>query len=405
MTAKMPDQAPVVVVALPFAYQDGMDKYNGIMRHLRETGQEWELWIVRDLMNVEQFRQHLSQSVTGVICGFVGYGDERRGTDIPAMCMNLCRLRKIPLVGLDWQLEDIRRKRFRRCSFLNIDSEKIGTLAAQTIEKSGNYASFGFVGMYRKSAWSRNRGAFFARELRKNRHYNVRIYHGDIRPGADELRAWLAALSKPAAVFAANDCVADSVLKTCLRSGLRVPVDLAVIGVDDDPVFCVHTRPTLTSIHPDFEEMGYLAAKELTRLMAADEKGVRMVVSGQPTVTSRTSTAPCSPTGKLVRRVDEIIEERACEDFDSNVVADELKISRRLLDLRDRQIKGMSVREAVIKARVGQAKHLLTYSGLSIGTICKMCGYRTDSYLGKVFQKQEGLSMSAYRQLNKDGKK
>ena len=33
---RKPGQIPVVVVALPFAYQDGIDKYNGIMRYLRE---------------------------------------------------------------------------------------------------------------------------------------------------------------------------------------------------------------------------------------------------------------------------------------------------------------------------------------------------------------------------------
>jgi len=312
-----------------------MDKYNGIMRFLRETGADWELRIVRETLNVEQFRQVMSESVAGVICGTAGrFEGSQRDTYLPVECLNACRRRKIPLVGLDWPLEEFKWQQLKQCSFLNIDSEKVGDFAAEVFLKAGTYASYGFVGMYPESAWSRNRGASFVRGLRKAGQRNLRLFKGDVTGASAELYRWLKALRKPTAVFASNDCAADVVLKTCVRNGLRVPEDLAVLGVDDDPVFCVHTRPTLSSIHPDFEEMGYLAAKELSRLMAGQSGGENIVVAGKLTVTNRMSTAPCSPAGMLVRRVDEIIAARACQNLDSDVIADELKISRRLLDLR-----------------------------------------------------------------------
>ena len=395
-------QTPVVVVALPFAYQDGVDKYNGIMRFLRENGIDWSLSIVRDTLDVDQFRKCVTSRVVGVICGTAGCFDGGlHDIHIITECLSVCQLRKIPLVGLDWPRENFKWQKIRKGSFFNIDSEKIGLVAAQALMKAGQYASYGFVGMYPACSWSRDRGAFFARGLRKAGHHNVRIFKGDLQSEGNALYDWLKMLPKPTGVFAANDCAADIVLKTCLHGGLRVPEDLSVIGVDDDPIFCVHTRPTLTSIHPDFEEMGYLAAKELHRLIAGKSKGVRKVVAGEPVITSRMSTAPCSPTGMMIRRVDEIIESRACQDVDSNTIADELNVSRRLLDLRYRQIKGMSVREAIVQTRVRRAKHLLAYSGHSIGTVCKMCGYRTESYLGKVFLKQVGLTMGDYRERNR----
>ena len=46
-------QVPVVVVALPFAYREGVDRYNGIMRYLRERDLDWELRIVRETLSVE----------------------------------------------------------------------------------------------------------------------------------------------------------------------------------------------------------------------------------------------------------------------------------------------------------------------------------------------------------------
>ena len=45
----------------------------------------------------------------------------------------------------------------------------------------------------------------------------------------------LASLPRPAAVFAYNDCVAADVIDACRDCGLRVPEEIAVLGVDDNP--------------------------------------------------------------------------------------------------------------------------------------------------------------------------
>lgn len=389
---------PIVVVALPLAYQDGMDKYDGVMRYLREAKAEWELRIVREAQDIELFRRCLEEPVDGLICGTVGrFADNRRDLYLPMECLDFCRRRKIPLVGLDWPLEELNCRQLKRASFLNIDSEQIGAYAADVLLGAGAYTSYGFVGMYPESAWSRDRGAFFARRLRKAGRRNVNLFKGDILSDEPELQSWLKGLEKPAAVFASNDCAADVVLKVCRRSGLRVPEELAVLGVDDDPVFCVHTRPTLSSVRPNFRTMGYLAARELSRLMSGRATGREAVVAGDISVTLRMSTAPSSPAGALVRRADEIIASRACEAIDSNAIAAELKISRRLLDFRYRQISGISVREAIVRMRIEKAKRLLSYSGHTIGTICRLCGYRTESYFEKVFLAHERVSMGKYR--------
>ena len=83
-----------------------MDKYNGLMRYLRETGTDWELRIVREALGVEQFRRSVSDSVDGVICGTAGrFEGNQRGGYLPTECLNFCLRRRIPLVGLDWPLE------------------------------------------------------------------------------------------------------------------------------------------------------------------------------------------------------------------------------------------------------------------------------------------------------------
>ena len=390
-----------VVIALPFACRDGMDKYNGVMRYLRESGRAWNLRIVRNIPNAAFFDRCLALGISGVICGittFECFTGDRPDANTLLACLRSCQRKGIPFVGLDWPLKELGLRPSRRESFLNIDSERIGNLAAEVLLRAGNHSSYGFVGSYPGCAWARERGAAFAHGVRKTGRRNVRIFDGDPFMDADGVSAWLKALPKPAAVFASNDCVADVVLRICRNAGLRVPEDLSVLGVDDDLLFCEHARPTLSSVHPDFEAMGFEAARELDRLIAKKKAhGRRMVVAGSPKAVERMSTAPCSPAGSLVRRVDEIILERVCRRLTSDMIAGELKVSRRLMDLRYRQLKGMTVRDAIVQARVRRAKHLLNNSNYSIGTISAMCGYQGANYLGKVFFTQEGLTMGEYR--------
>lgn len=66
------------------------------------------------------------------------------------------------------------------------------------------------------------------------------------------LREWLGTLQLPSGLFAANDRVASEVLVAAAYMKLKVPSELAVVGVDNFAPICEHTIPALTSIQPDF---------------------------------------------------------------------------------------------------------------------------------------------------------
>lgn len=395
----------VVVVALPFAYREGVDEYNGIMRHLRESSEEWDLRIVRHSFDAQLFSGLPPDAVSGVVCGIntrpglAGYEPY-----FDAAVLEFLVSRAIPVVGIDLPL-DIHRyaRRGAKCAFVSIDSEAIGRKAAQHLAKLGCYESFGFVGSFADRGWSRDRGAFFARELRSLGRRNIRIFQGEAKNRKEELLAWLKRLPKPAAVFASNDHCAAAILRICEDGALRVSDDLAVLGVDDDPILCIHTRPSLSSIRPDFESEGYLAAKTLSMMMKGQKVASLQLVGGDMTVTDRMSTAPCAPSGRLVRRADEIIAERACKGLNSDIIADMLGISRRLLDLRYRQINGISVHEAIENARMERAKSLLATTRLSHREIARSCGYSSEAYMEHVFVKRFGKTMREYRRRIEKG--
>jgi LacI family transcriptional regulator len=89
----------------------------------------------------------------------------------------------------------------------------------------------------------------------------------------------------PTAVFAASDEMAVGALLAARAAGLRVPVDLALVGFDDIEVASV-VDPPLTTVAQDKPGFGVAAAKAIMGMITgADQAGpvilpTRLVVRG-----------------------------------------------------------------------------------------------------------------------------
>src|SRR6266478_2092632 len=73
---------------------------------------------------------------------------------------------------------------------------------------------------------------------------------------------------RPTAIFAATDQMAYGVLAAAEEYGLSVPVDVALVGFDDD-VPSAHVRPALTTIRQPNLEMGQQGIKLLLSILEA----------------------------------------------------------------------------------------------------------------------------------------
>jgi LacI family transcriptional regulator len=91
------------------------------------------------------------------------------------------------------------------------------------------------------------------------------------------------------AMFCANDVMAIGALRCLRERGLRVPEDLAVIGMDDIAQGQVCT-PTLTSVSLQAEERGALAAKLLFERLSSDIDLEPRRVMVQPRLVARESS-------------------------------------------------------------------------------------------------------------------
>lgn len=124
---------------------------------------------------------------------------------------------------------------------------------------------------------------------------SVPVLEGDYRISSGEkLAAELLdrpAKERPTALICANDLMAIGVLSYCRRVGLRVPLDISVVGFDDLP-FASLLTPGLTTVRQPAREMGVAATRLLLGMVDGEEPVSPPPVAVTPMIRESTAPAP-----------------------------------------------------------------------------------------------------------------
>lgn len=374
-----------IITVLPIAAQDGLDKYAGIMRYINEHDLDWNLIIDRLDQSRETAPSNVDiESADGTIID---------GSAPEAMRKAYIRTSYRPLAAVDWQtLENLSGRRNTVC--INADDKAIADAAFKAITSNGRCASIAFMPALRALGWSKLRGRRLQELTRKS---DIAFFGLSAdRP----LEAQLRALPKPAAVFAANDRAAEKVLKAAVREDIAVPQDLSVLGVDNSRFICLHSHPPLSSIQPDFEAAGYKAAAAIAAMLEK-RKYERKQTYGVKNVIRRQSLEPFGTAGRLVQRARAIIGDSYTRKERIDEIAARVKVSRRLLDRRFRQITGKSILETITELRIEEACRLLRTTDIPISHICNTCALGSGTYPQRLFRRHMGMTMREYRTQNR----
>jgi len=202
--------------------------------------------------------------------------------------------------------------------------------------------------------------------------------------------------------MAAWDTRATQVLNICQEAGIKVPRQIAVLGVDNDELLDESCDPPLTSIQPDHEKLGYAAARALERLMAGrDPKDSKPFLARPVKVVERESAVATTPTAHILSRALDFIRKNAVKGIKVDDVAKALGISRRLADLRFQQFCGETINETITRHRLDAVKKLLATTNRSIKIVSESCGYTDLAYLKTLFKKRFGTTMREWRSQNR----
>ena len=369
-----------VTVAVKMMNTTGRQRLRGVYRYIAE-GRDWDVRLLR--AEAELTVQSIRQA-------------EKDGTQGFLVCYHLSMARA-PVVSFVVGAAASRR------GFLRLpdeDNKRIGALAAEHFLSLGRFRSFGFVPDEDELFWSRQRLDGFRRRLgREARNLSVyrREAHGTASSDAQSLAEWLVDLPKPTAVMAAWDYRAAQVISACRHIGIAVPMQVAVCGMDNDEFICDSTSPRLTSIRADRDGQGYAAAAALDALIDGRVPRIDHAPFRAATIVVRGSSAPLAPAASLVERALAFANENALSGIDAADVARHLGVSRRLLDLRFKQLGIPSISSTLTDRRLAEVKRLLSTTSFTLDRIASLSGFRNPDSLRNLFRRRFGISMRTYR--------
>lgn len=214
---------------------------------------------------------------------------------------------------------------------------------------------------------------------------------------ADALKVWLKSLPTPCAVFCAHDLRAMQVVSLGKEVGMKVPDDLAVLGVDNDALICSFTLPRLSSIDNNAFGCGRAAAQCLDDIFAgrADGTTVRRI---QPCgVIARQSTEIFRYPSQAVNEAMLFIRRNIGRALTASEVFNHIGRTHTYLDELFLAEVGRTVHAEISRLRIAEAKRLLATSSLPFAEIAKRSGFSSVKYFTKVFTAATGDSPSDWR--------
>lgn len=282
------------------------------------------------------------------------------------------------------------------------DSDAAMRLAAEHLCERG-FVHFGYCGDAR-FLWARQRGEYFQKHLARAGRtcaFFTAPAGGALRPGGDaEVRAiarWLARLPRPAGVLACYDLRGQQVLTACQLAGLRVPDEIAVMGVHNDELVCDLCAPPLTSVIPDARRAGYEAAALLARMMAGERVAAGIRTVPPIGIACRQSTDVVAVSDAKVAAVVKYMREHAHEGIDVADVLRAVPLSRTLLERRFKTLLGRTPHEYLLRTRLDRVRALLATMDLSLAAIAERTGFAYQEYLTVVFRRETGMTPTAFR--------
>ncbi|HNX03922.1 MAG TPA: GNAT family N-acetyltransferase [Opitutales bacterium] len=381
-----------VVIHMRLATASHRKRLTGIFKALKPS-LGWNLRIISDEKELsELLTSSSSADVPDGIISCVPYS---------VQAQNAIARSSIPFVGIG-TFDGKIVARDKSIGFVHNDNYVTGVAAAEYFLALGGFRSFAFVSDTHGREWSQLRGEAFISRLSKARK-SCLIYHSPPDEANNETRLgeFLAALKKPAAVFASWDARGADVISAARLAGVPTPGGIAVLGVDNDEIFCEHTQPQLSSIITDAEGMGVTAANELIALISHCGNNCRReVVCPILGIAERESTRSPSPAASLIDRALTFIDDEAKHGITPDDVSRHLKVSRRLLDLRFQQYEGFTVHDKIVESRLAEAKRLLSDTNASIRSVFDLSGFGNSAHAYRFFKNKTSLTPESWRRLH-----
>jgi LacI family transcriptional regulator len=382
-------EIPKVALLVETARGFGRDLLHGIARYSRLHG-PWSF-----LITPGDFKQAVPEMKQWGGSGIIA----RIPNDRVAQALVSANVPTIALGLTDEQLQP--DSPLAKFSEISSDPVEVSRVAAEHL-LARRFSHYAYVGSDDRG-WSLRREMAFQEYIAEH-GFDVHIYRPPKRlkdrvweREQEFLARWISQLPTPIGLYACDDDRGREVLEACSIAGLHVPEDVAVIGVDNDEVFCELAFPPLTSIALNAEAAGYRAAALLDGMMHGQvRKPQRIVVETLGVVTRRSTEVVAVEDEDVVAALQFIHREQGRGISVDDVVL-HAAVSRRNLETRFRETMGRTILEEIQLVRLERAKRLLVETSYPVSKVAELAGFGSAGYFIQFFQKRLGKTPRKYR--------
>jgi len=308
----------------------------------------------------------------------------------------------VPVVALSDQVPEVDVPRVLP------DNAAIGRSAAEELLSRG-FEHFAFLALDHTAPVVRERMEGFRQTVVAAGRNFAAIDYTDCwrnKDAHERLLKWLAAeirkLPKPLAMMAQYDAEANYIVRACLDAGIRIPMDVAVMGVDNDPIYSELGPVPLSSVVSNRELLGYEGASMLDQLMKG--KKVRSPVRIPPSgIVLRQSSDVFAARDPAIAKALNYIAQHLAEPFTIDALAREAGVSRRSLYNKFSRHLGRSLHREIVRQRLAKARQMLQTTDAKLSVIAEACGLKDGMGLSKAFRLYEKTTPSHVRDRTRKG--
>jgi LacI family transcriptional regulator len=385
----MKQQTPKVALLIETSRGYGRSMLRGIVRYASLYG-PWQFYVTPG--DFEQALPAMEQwGGTGIIARIETARVARAiiQTGLPTIALDISQ--NVPLDALAGA----------RMSEIASDSFNAAVMAAEHLLEIG-MRNFAFVGEPTRK-WSHNREIGFIHRL-EQAGYKPTIYEPPKKKTElhwereqQHLSEWISSLPKPIGVMACNDDRGLQVLEACRAASVIVPLEVAVVGVDNDELLCELASPPLSSVALNAEAGGYRAAELLDKLMKGQVRQPERLVVEPLYVVQRRSTESSAVDDPDIATALNTIHAFATKPITIDEIVDQLSVSRRMFEIRFRKAVGRTPHQELRRVRLLRAQQMLLETDNSIADIALAAGFCSPAHLAHAFQKDLQKTPAQYR--------
>ena len=367
----------------------------GIGQYLTSTRVKWDLFMEEDFrsrtVGIHQWRGD------GIIADF----------DDPVVGEALASM-PIPVVAVGGSYAD-EAQYPHNIPYVATDNHKLVRLAYDHLIEQG-LQRFAFYGLppCPGNRWAHEREMAFLQMVRAD-GLEGSVYRGSSTSAGgwgraqEDLVAWVRSLPKPIGIIATTDARARHLLQACIVADVPIPEQIAIVGIDNDPIAQLLCRIPLTSVIQGAEEMGRMAAQVLHQMLHGGDCSTTRVMVPPVGINVQATSLHQPLKSPYVMRAKHYIRQYACLGIKTEQVADYVGISRTLLEEHFKRELKQSVHQTILEHKLEMARSMLADPSIPLTDVAVRSGFTSLQYMYAVFRREFNCTPRQYMENAREG--